>query len=409
MLASIPHSIRPGLQVSVLRLVAVVMAVASGWHAFIAAERATAPDLVAEIATRDGVALALVLDRGHAGLGPLPATDERRRKLAHALADEPLQPAVIRLMATERWEHDRQGAIALLTLGAKVSSRDLATQVALIDVAIAHNDIANALAHYDAALATHEEAKAQLFPLLANALQYDEVRRQLRPLVMRSPTWMQAFLLYAGDKAPPEAIAKLLSENAAAIPSALVASLRRKVITAVLTHKAYDEAFRMVRTFSGPQIAQTQSMNITRASADPTFYPFTWMIEGLDSGQAAILPAGGIRTMVPTDRTHTLLQRMILLPPGSYDFGGVVGFSDDDPAILSVWTWRCLMDGDRVQELASRDFPAKQEVQTITMNVQVPENCRALTVELRAVGSDERGERSMVISSVALRQHLDPK
>ena len=125
-----------------------------------------------------------------------PATLAKVEAMAkESLRGGALNPVAIRLLGyVADVRGDRKKARELMLLSQKVSRRDFATQLWLIEDAVARNDKKQALFHYDIAMRTTPSSHAILFPTLTGALADPDVRRGLAPYIRQAPEWAPAFL-----------------------------------------------------------------------------------------------------------------------------------------------------------------------------------------------------------------------
>lgn len=116
-------------------------------------------------------------------------------KLKAALRLDPLDASAIRNLGfVAELGRDRERARKLINLAERVSRRDAATQIWLIEDAARNGDVARTLRHYDIALKTSLEVQPLLFGTLANALSEPQVARALVPLIRPRPSWLYAFV-----------------------------------------------------------------------------------------------------------------------------------------------------------------------------------------------------------------------
>ena len=395
------------LCVGVSGLAVLALAGAMAWYTAVIALRMDSPEFVLGIAPADGVAQSLVLDHTLTRWREMPADRIDKAGLRAALRQDPLQAPVLRLLATADVAQLSPGSLALLRQAHAVSRHDLGTEIGLIEADLSHNDIAGALRHYDAALSTHEEARAQLFPLLAQALNYEDVRRGVKDYIARPANWTGAFLDYAADHARADGISLVLSDSASALTANDLSMLRHKIFTRLIGAGAYPEAFALVGQIVGPALDQFQSMDINADTANPALRPFSWALPGRDIGPASLLPDRGAVIEVAVNKVTTALSRTLLLPAGNYDFAANIAFSADDPTIMGIWEWRCIDVTGRDRSIARLTFPAKRAPATLGMEVPVPEDCRALVVNLLVAAGDAPTGRQVAVYAVGLREHHD--
>ena len=91
---------------------------------------------------------------------------------------------------------DDVGAARFIGFAGKLSRRDFASQLWLINGAVARNDVAGALEHFDTALRTSDAAPPILMPILSQALSEPQIVDELATRLLGSP-WGAQFLTEA--------------------------------------------------------------------------------------------------------------------------------------------------------------------------------------------------------------------
>ena len=178
-----------------ITLAVLLLAVVAGISALAVAWREGAPDRVLRIIPSDAAARLVAIESTmRAGAEQVDGAVAAGYARA-ALADDPLNPRALRVLATLA-DSAGQAARAEALLGAseRVTRRELLTQLILIEFAVQRGQIGRALAHYDRALSVHPESGALLYPVLGRAIADPAIRRGLLPYVEADRPWIPGFL-----------------------------------------------------------------------------------------------------------------------------------------------------------------------------------------------------------------------
>ena len=356
------------------------------------------------IAPSDGVARTLMFDRAMSRQQDIAGRATDKKALLAALRQDPLQASVMRWIATSNADH--VSALALLQQAHAVSRRDLATEIGLVEVSVSQSDVPGALEHYDAALSTHEEAWIQLFPLLARSLDHEEVRGSLKAYLSRPSHWVGAFLSYAAENAKVESVLALLHDNADSVAEGDLSRLRQKILARLVRVRAYPEAFALARSIA-PGLAPFRGMDVDATTANPALRPFAWALPSRDVTTSRLLSGGGAVIQLPRNKITVALTRVLLLPPGRYDFATNMGFSTDDKMVSGIWEWLCIENNGREKPVARVAFPARTQAQTLEMGVPVTDECQALRVNLLVDAGETPTGAQVAVHAAGLRKHPD--
>lgn len=383
-------------------LVVIGLASAIAWYSALIALRADYPEFVMRIAPNDGVAQSLILDRAMGRQQDILGRVTDKKALLAALRQDPLQASVLRWLATSNTNH--ASSLALLQQAHAVSRRDLATEIGLVEISVSQNDVPRALEHYDAALSTHEEAWLQLFPLLARALDHDEVRESLKAYLSRRSHWVGAFLSYAAENAKVESVLALLNDNVDTVGEGDLSRLRQKILARLVRVNAYPEAFALALSIA-PDLDPFRGMDVDAKTANPALRPFTWALPVRAVTTTRFLSGGGAAIQLPRNKITVALTRVLFLPTGRYDFATNMAFSIDDKMVSAIWEWRCIRNDGREKPIARAVFPASTQAQTLEMDVPVTEECKALRVNLLVDAGDIPTGAQVAIYAAGLRKH----
>lgn len=177
------------------RLLVVVIGALLIWGAVVIGvsgiARSGNPELALRMSPTDSRAMTYLADRLLIK-DPTSVRRERPLELARAaLLNDQTNVSALRILGFSAPKQDQR---AIFDLSNRLSRRDLATQLWLIDYHVGREDASSALAHYDAALRTSTVAPKLLFPVLAKASGDVTLAPQIGDLLAKRPPWANAFL-----------------------------------------------------------------------------------------------------------------------------------------------------------------------------------------------------------------------
>ncbi len=282
----------------------------------------------------------------HPDGNPLSESAQLARR---ALRQDPIAvKAVSTLGMQAQMRGDTGQARRIFDYAQMLSRRHLATQLWIIEDAVARGDVAQALRHYDIALRTSSRAPDLLFPVLGNAIAQPEVRRDLVALLRQRPLWAGDFVGFvAAGGTDPMAVADVLQGlRGSGVP--VTAEAVAFLVNRLLDAGATDGAWRYY--------AMTRDIADRRLSRDPDFRAdlstpsvFDWTPVN-DTGIVTSLqrgPSGGLFDFSTSSGTGgVVLQQMQLLPPGTYRLEGRSTGIEQPSASLPYWVLSCRGGGE---------------------------------------------------------------
>lgn len=251
--------------------------------------------------------------------------------------------AVATLGLQAQMRGDTRQARRIFDYAQKLSRRNLATQLWVIEDAVARGDIALALRHYDIALRTSSGAPDLLFPVLGGAIGQPEVRRNMIALLRQRPLWAGDFVGFvAAGGIDPKAVAAVLQGlrgSGVSVTAEAVAFLINRLLDAGAIGDAWQ------------YYAATRGVSDRRMSRDPDFEAnlstpsvFDWtpisepgIVTSFQRG-----PSGGLFDFSTSSGTGgVVLQQMQLLTPGTYRLEGRSTGIEQPTALLPYWVLSC--------------------------------------------------------------------
>lgn len=330
------------------------------WPSSIAAAKMAEADLVAAASAND----------------PRRATTVGKRA-ALVLRRDPVNVVAARLAGVAATAAGEQARGArLLAYAEGLSRRDLPTQLALIEGAVAREDIATALRHYDTALRTGDNADQLLLPVLVAASRDPAIAARLAPILASRPPWRLRFvyvLITAQPWAPtfvPLVRAARLDVN---VP--LERDFLSRAATGLVATNRLGDAAALYRqaTGRGPP-AGIRNGSFT---GEDRIAPFDWIITdepglgGVKGAVGAVVP-GALSLTADPGRTGPVARQLLMLPPGPHRLHFVVGNvtgADRSSVLLSC--------NGTDTPIASVRFPqtANGRSRTVDVAASVPAGC----------------------------------
>jgi len=319
------------------------------------------PELASSIDGSNAIAAA----RTAAAMLPEQGTGDAINRIAAlatgALIRDPTQVVAASTLALTRdVKGDHTGAGRLMAYSQRVSQRDLATQLWLIEEAVRKGNIDAALDHYDIALRTSKRAPRILFPVLVGAIADPAIVDPLTAKVAREPNWAGGLLfeLVRQDAAPAN-VARLfvtLAQRSANYDQRNAELFIQRRVAAGDVANAW-QVYRSIEP-SGSALALRDG---TFSDATPRPVPFEW--ELTDQNELAAVrddsSAGKVlRLRANTGAGGVVARQLVRLAPGSHTMSGTVADVDLPAGSLPYITVTCFTSQAR---LASIDLPTAPE------------------------------------------------
>lgn len=261
------------------------------------------------------------------------------------LRDDALSGLALYQWGIATWEESQQDAIRAFNLAERISRRNLANEMQLINLAAASGDVTKALRHHDRVLRVFaKEATPVSYPVLARALADAEIRRQLArqasapwfanfvgsALAQGAQGWQVVDLMalagrHMSDKKAQELRASLVGQLA---QRGLVADLRKLIA-------AMPEEVRKI--LADPGFGQ--------ATSRTDLAPLTWALRNDSEVQALVRPDGALAVNVAAERNVAIAERLTLLDAGPYELRLHLAYPGAGPRPILTWEVDCRDDG----------------------------------------------------------------
>lgn len=382
----------------------VALALVAGRDAFVFAKAEVQPERALALAPAHAGANATEFDRL---LSEGFATEEAfagwSAVAKASLAKTPLHAPMLRIMAMSTTSDFAED---VMKLSARVSRRDLLTQIWLIEDAVSRDDLPTAVKHYDKALSVFPAIRAELFEVLNGAIENPEVRTALAPYVAAERAWVYPFLNQAVSKsAQPVWVADLLNQvgnkpEISVARRAIESRLLAKLVSVGEVNAARDYAKNMG---AGSDILD--GFATSRSAADPAFVPLAWSLTTSISATSSVDIDGSLQVSISPATRARVAQRVVVLKPGTYSLAHAVEFPSLSPKAYLTWQAFCLRAGER-DSLLNQPVPAKAGRHIYQMQLDVPTGCAGVEFVLMARGEDAQTEASATLSALSLSPQI---
>jgi hypothetical protein len=371
--------------------------------------RSRSPQVALSFAPFDAEArakLAATLTSG----SPSPEARQAARNLAlDAIRRDPLNPVALRALAFGQdhgTDETRARAADLLLKGQRLSRRDAASQLWLVNFYLQRNDIPRLMRHFDIALRTSSSSQQMLFPLISVAASDQRIANALVERLQDNPSWRQDFAVFLQNPQAPPANAAYIARRTLD-PSA---PKDRAVIDALVYRFGvtgdYDLAWDVYHGFGldkGTSRALLRDGNFEAAKAVP---PFGWVLSQDADRWAAreARPDGkgkALRLAAGSGQSGVVAWQLLKLEPGHYTLSGVAGDVPRGAFERPVIAVACA-EQERLDTLASATPAATSDPVKIGLRFDVPPGCPFQRLSIALAGYDGAGDNTPWIDDLEL-------
>jgi hypothetical protein len=333
-------------------------------------------------------------------------TADDRATILKGLRRDPLSRAAIRVLGLDQaLGHDDAAARILLELSDRISRRDAATQIWLIDDRAHHNDLAGTLSHYDAALSTSPSSSALLYPALTKALAYPQIDKELAPLIHQRRSWVDGFVIYATGNVTKAADLGRVLQAAAPLPPS---EERGVILSQVLQRFAAQGDIAGGREFAvrlmGADGAALDSFTISNKTIAADLSPLTWTVPGSGTILTELSPKGRVEVLAPADAAGPVLIRAFVPRPGHYTLEQSIKYPEGGDPLALEWQAVCMKD-EAGRVFWSQRVPALARNLRYRMELVIPTGCTGIRFELSVLETDRSGQTLMEIGDLQLKRH----
>lgn len=324
---------------------------------------------------------------------PGAMTTARRGALEAWRRDPTNHGAVRTLWELERRRGSTDSVARLASTARALGWRDYLTELYTARDAAERGDETTAMRHISAALTTHRRARAQVMPTFIKLTADPRLIPQLATIIASKPDWLDQFNAEWVPNAPSPVTMAALSQRLDAMDASVSPQTRAGIIGRLVADNRYALAASEYRRARPQLVAAGQTLSDGFDHVF-TYRPFDWQLN--DSGEigAFVARAANSPTQLVGETTTSgsseIARRILLLPPGNYQFVGSVASIEPDsgPDVpggsggqLEVV---CAVQGQPLGKSAVASG-------TIRARVTVPEGCPAVYLFVRQVSADPAG------------------
>lgn len=311
-----------------------------------------------------------------------------------ALLREPINVVAARVAGlTAGLEGNEKRSRRLLNYAESLSRRDISTQIAQIEVAVADGNIVRALHHYDTALRTDDVADQLLMPNLVAASSVADVAGPLARIISKRPPWRMRFLYGLLTTNPwPSTLIPLVTAGRLHINEPLERDfLNRTVAGLVARGKLIDGAQFYARATGVPLSAMRGTVRNGDFANEDRILPFDWSIvdeQGLagvkDLVDFALLRKVSLRNALSLSiepaRSGVVARQLILLAPGRHLLRFTVGNVDaSDRSSVNL-----VCNGTDAPVAAIRLPISSNGPTAVKVDIDVPDGCLGQWISVQA-------------------------
>jgi hypothetical protein len=407
-----PKKTNPALaalrSVGLIRIIAFsILGLIGAWFATTLAlsgvTRIKAPQSALLFMPRESTALAARADLLFFANPQQPPAAVRTLSLA-ALREQAINPRALRLLGYYAdVEGDSATAEKFIRMAQRLSRRDAATQLWLIESYARENDTKQTLVHYDIALRTKPDTQTILFPRLLNAIEDQDIRTALKPYIRSKDGWGGSFLYYANANSKNlPTLTDLVVETGGLVDPESAKSQELGLLGRLVGEKYFADARRLFLQMPGAKPARMTSAAFDPSDRDSRFGPMGWqLIDDPDAGGGFTGKAGdkqiSLSLFANSGTTRPVATKLLYLRPGSYLFNARLANLERGEGGFLRWQLRCPSDASGAPLWTIDSINA-----ALRATFAVPANCPVQFLDLIASGGKGQTGLEATVAAVSV-------
>jgi hypothetical protein len=407
-----PKKTNPALaalrSVGLIRIIAFsILGLIGAWFATTLAlsgvTRIKAPQSALLFMPRESTALAARADLLFFANPQQPPAAVRTLSLA-ALREQAINPRALRLLGYYAdVEGDSATAEKFIRMAQRLSRRDAATQLWLIESYARENDTKQTLVHYDIALRTKPDTQTILFPRLLNAIEDQDIRTALKPYIRSKDGWGGSFLFYANANSKNlPTLTDLVVETGGLVDPESAKSQELGLLGRLVGEKYFADARRLFLQMPGAKPARMTSAAFDPSDRDSRFGPMGWqLIDDPDAGGGFTGKAGdkqiSLSLFANSGTTRPVASKLLYLRPGSYLFNARLANLERGEGGFLRWQLRCPSDASGAPLWTIDSINA-----ALRATFAVPANCPVQFLDLIASGGKGQTGLEATVATVSV-------
>lgn len=389
---------------AVLGLAIAGCALPASQYAQVAALRASLANDAVRIAPLEARVLASKLGRRFEENSAFQPSAGDLDDMRTALSAQPLETKLLSVLGLSyEAAGDTKQAYRMMQLAARTSRHDVVSGLYMIEAASASGDVRNTLRHYNAVLSTQPELYPTLFPILASAVSYPEIRPALRPYLEIGARWVPPFVAAAAESANAKDLEALLLP----LPAELLREEYAPALGRLLYRLALQGEKSAVARFARAIIPELPSSELTNLGVstkmlDKRLGSFAWTFPSV----AGIRVEPGANNSMqisaePLSRGIVASRDLVVDGPETYQFMQRLDYGSGVGKITARWIAECITPTGS-QRFWEQRLPQNGQEGTYRSVVNVPENCKIMRISLEAEAADSQLPSSLNIEDLTL-------
>lgn len=385
-------------------LITVGSALTAYRYAEVAVLRANAPLEAVKIVPQDAKALAKDWGGRFDNNPELKPSADDLIGIRNAVSAHPLEPKLLSIMGLA-YEASGETRLAqeVMQIANRVSRRDGISGLYLIENASDSGDVKATLNYYNTVLLTQPNLYGALLPILASAITYPEIRKELRPYLQDRAAWMPAFLTVAAEKGSVIDLQALILPLPQMLPGEESAPIYARILHRIVIEGNRASALSFaVATIPGLSAASLSSFRLDAATLDKRLGQFAWTFPPVDGIQTEIGGDGSLQINSDPLARGTVAIRDLLLDPGSkYHLYQRLQHSSGTARIDARWAADCINETSAVRFWEQR-LPAFDAPEHFRSELTVPYHCKLVRISLFVEGPDGQLPATIKIDGLAM-------
>ena len=316
--------------------------------------------------------------------------------LAH-LRESLLDSSALRALGQIEAVNVPSGGVTQFRNVERVTRRDGLNQLQLIGIAQQAGDFADGMRHYDRLLVTAPDAAETLFPTLAKAIAFPEVRDPLAAYASRE--WFVRFLLVAIDRgADPAAVVDLYAQTRRVLAQSARQSVGLRLVAQLLAAARLADARNVAATIPGYGPALRDQFAISTVTANAALAPLAWTLHNDEAIETTLTAPGQLAVRIANGRPSIVAERLMLTDPGRYLIAHDVRYDSGESAAALTWTVTCTNGG----KIVTLPVPVAPGRHRFSAAIDIPDGCGGQTWQLSATPEDALSASSVTIDGLSL-------
>lgn len=315
-------------------------------------------------------------------------TQEAEDHLQAALAASPVAPGAFRMLGLAAdASGDGELAAQILTRAGRMSNRDTAVELWLLNHMAGNGDYRGVVEQVDTVVRTRSGLRQQLLPVLLELAMAEETRPFVVDVLAQDPPWREWFFAALARQEGGAMLGRQLMTALNDADATLTPTETARVVNALAGAGAYQLGFLTWVSLLPPE--RRQSIPYVY-NGDFEFAPsgvlFDWMIRPANGARTEVVDLGGergnaLRVAFSGRRiAYNHLTKMLLLAPGHYRLTGLA--RADALETERGLTWGVTCATGRTVLASTPPFKGTFDWQEIALDITVPPDCPAQVLSL---------------------------